>query len=199
MKKLLFAALAASTLSTPAFAANWQGLTYGQDAWGIYTVNANVASFCKFGATDNVGVSGSNSTVTVTNESEADGNFALDIQDPSDDTVRAASGEYDIGYAVCNSPFDMQLSSQNAGLLSDTSTSDPAFIEKVPYQVKFAFDGNHANANSSSLGTGFGTITSVNEARAGAAHVQILVNAHDKLLLEGTYSDVLQARLSPTI
>jgi hypothetical protein len=39
----------------------------------------------------------------------------------------------------------------------------------------------------------------VTEARAGAAHVQLLVNAHDKLLLEGTYADVLQARLSPTI
>jgi|SwirhisoilCB1_FD_contig_31_14153448_length_744_multi_5_in_0_out_0_1 hypothetical protein len=199
MKKLVFAALAASTLSTPALAADWQGLTYGQDAWGIYTVNANVASFCKFGATNNVGVNGNNSTVTVTSESEADGNFALDIQDVNDDTVKAADGEYDIGYAVCNQPFDMQLSSQNGGLLSDTSTSDPAFIENVPYQVKFAFDGNHANANSSGLSSSFTTITSVTEARAGAAHVQLLVNAHDKLLLEGTYADVLQARLSPTI
>jgi hypothetical protein len=64
--------------------------------------------------------------------------------------------------------------------------------------VKFAFDGQHANERSDNL-LGFQTITSVNEARAGAAHVEVLVNARDKLLLEGTYTDILQARLSPTI
>jgi hypothetical protein len=200
MKKLMFAALAVSTLlSTPAMAGNWQGKTYGQDAWGIYQLNSQVASFCKFGATQNVGVAGNNSTVDVTNETEADGRFNLNIQNTTDDTVNAADGEYDIGYAVCNSPFDMQLSSANGGLQSSQTTSDTAFLEFVPYKVKFEFDGNHANANSGDITGGFQTITSVDEARAGKAHVQVLVNAHDKLLIEGTYTDTLMARLSPTL
>ena len=202
MKKLMFAAIAASTLlSTPALAADWQDLTYGQDAWGIYQVNANVASFCKFGTanTGGTGLNGSSDTSYLGGANEADGRFNLDIQDPNDDTVRDANAQYDIGYAVCNSPFDMQLSSQNGGLQSDQTTSDNAFIENVPYQVKFAFDGQHANERSDNLSSSFTTITSVPEARAGAAHVQVLVNARDKLLLEGAYTDVLQARLSPTI
>jgi len=93
----------------------------------------------------------------------------------------------------------MQLASQNGGLKSDQTTSDNAFIENVPYKVKFAFDGNHANANSDDLSSAFQTIISVPEARAGGASVQVLVNAHDKLLLEGDYVDILWAQLTPTV
>ena len=96
MKKLIFSAMiASSVLATPAMAANWQGKTYGQDAWGIYQVNADVASFCKFG-TANSGVAVTNGTADTNylgGAHEADGRFMLDIQDPNDDTVRAASAE----------------------------------------------------------------------------------------------------------
>ncbi|RIX27030.1 hypothetical protein [Sphingomonas edaphi] len=201
MKKFIFAALAASTIATPALAQDWKGKTYGQDAWGIYQVSATVDSFCKFG-TANTGQNGGNGTADTNylgGANEADGRFLLDIQDNSDNTVQAARAQYNIGYAVCNSPFNMQLASDNGGLKSDASTSDPAFIENVPYDVNFAFDGNTANKRSDQLSVGFSTITSVNEARAGAAHVRVSVAAADQLLLEGTYSDRLQARLSPVL
>jgi hypothetical protein len=202
MKKLIFAVAAASTmLATPALAdTNWQGKTYGQDAWGVYQVSSTVTSFCKFG-TDNSGgqgVNGSADTNYLNGAQEGDGSFSLNIQNTSDDTVQAANATYNIAYAVCNSPFTMQLSSNNGGLKASQTTSDGAFIENVPYNVKFAFDGNHANANSSDI-VGFQTITAVDEARAGPASVEVLVNPHDKLLLEGTYSDILQARLSPNL
>jgi len=203
MKKLIFAVAAASTmLATPALAdTNWQGKTYGQDAWGVYQVSSNVTSFCKFG-TDNSGgegVNGTSDTSFMGGAQEADGRFSLNIQNTSDDTVQAANATYNIAYAVCNSPFTMQLSSTNGGLQSSQTTSDGAFIENVPYDVKFTFDGNHANSKSSDIAGGFQTVTSVDEARAGAASVQVLVNPRDKLLLEGSYSDTLQARLSPNL
>jgi hypothetical protein len=201
MKKLVFAALAASTIATPALAQNWQDKTYGQDAWGIYQVTAKVDGFCKFG-TANTGGSGTNGSSADTNylgqANEADGRFRLDIQDNSDNTVQATSAQYDIAYAVCNSPFQMQLASDNGGLKSDAQTSDNAFIELVPYRINFRFDGEVADKRSDEL-SGFTDVTYVNEARAGAAHVRVSVAARDKLLLEGTYSDRLQARLSPVL
>jgi hypothetical protein len=201
MKKLIFAALAASTVATPALAQDWKGKNYGQDAWGIYEVTATVQSFCKFG-TANSGTGGLNGDVEMNfmgGANEADGRFVLNIQDNSDNTVQAARAQYNIGYAVCNSPFSMQLASDNGGLKSDTSTSDTAFIDNVPYDVNFAFDGFTANRRSDQLNAGFSDITSVTEARAGAAHVRVSVAAADRLLLEGTYRDRLQARLSPVL
>jgi opacity protein-like surface antigen len=200
MKKIIFAAIAASTVATPALAANWQGKTYGQDAWGIYQVSADVESFCKFG-TQNAGSAGTNGyadTGYLGQAHEADGRFILDIQDDDDNTVQAADAQYDIGYAVCNSPFQMQLASDNGGLKSDRTTSDNAFIENVPYRINFRFDGKVASSRSDDL-TGWTNVTYVNEARAGAARVRVAVAARDKLLLEGTYSDRLQARLSPVL
>lgn len=201
MKKLTLAALAVSTMfATPAMA-QWQGRTYGQDAYGIYQVNASVQSFCKFG-TQNSGGAGNNGSADTNylgGANEADGRFLLNIQDPNDNTVRAADAQYDIAYAVCNSPFTMQLMSQNGGLDAARTTSDRDFIETVPYRVNFRFDGNIAAARSDDIAGAWTDITTVTEARAGPAHVRVSVAARDKLLLEGAYSDILHARLTPNL
>ena len=200
MKKLMLAALAASTLlSTPALAADWQGKTYGQDAVGWYDINATVSTFCRYG-TDNSGINGTNATVTPGapgSASEADGTFNMNIQNPNDDTVQSATGTYNIAYAVCNTPYDMTLNSANGGLLSNTSTTDPAFIENVPYNVTFGFDGISGPATP--IKQGSQTVAHSSEAHAGQASVNVQVPAQDKLLLQGTYSDVLYASLVPTV
>ena len=110
MKNFLMMAVAAAAVSTPAMADTYKGKTYGQDAVGWYDINARVQSFCKFG-TQNTAGTATNGTTTAGapgTTAEADGTFTLNIQDPNDDTVRAANGRYDIAYAVCNSPFNMR-------------------------------------------------------------------------------------------
>jgi opacity protein-like surface antigen len=200
MKKLLFAALAASTLSTPAFAADWQGKTYGQDAIGVYDLSASVDTFCKFG-TSNSAFGLVNMPTADTNylggANEADGRFVMDIQKDDDDTVQAAIGGYMIGYAVCNTPFTMKLNSLNGGLKSANTTSDTDFIQLVPYRVGFNFDGH--GASSQFLPAGDTVVDTVNEATAASANIGIVVPAQDKLLIEGAYTDTLTASLIPNI
>ena len=200
MKKFLLAAAAASVLSaTPAMAADWQGNTYGQDAIGVYDVSSTVSTFCKFGTSNGAGgtVNATVDTNSGNGAAEADGRFLLNIQNPNDDTVQTAYGEYHIGYAVCNTPFAMKLNSANGGLLASNTTTDTDFILNVPYQVNFVFDGN--GGGTYPINAGETTLTTVNQATAGAADVTLGVYAQDKLLVEGTYSDTLVAGLYPII
>lgn len=200
MKKAILGAVFASTmLATPAFAADWQGRTYGQDAVGWYQLNANVDVFCRFG-TENRGSEGQNATVTTSaygGQNEADGRFDLDIQNDSDNTVQEAEGRYFIDNAVCNTPFEVVAASDNGGLRSENTTSDPAFIELVPYRVDFNFDG--INGNAVTAGTAEQTILTSSEARAGSGALRVRVPARDKLVLEGGYSDKLVLTMRPTL
>lgn len=201
MKKLLMAAAAVATVaSSPAMAATWQGKTYGQDAIGWYDLKAKVQTFCKFG-TKNNSILELNATVTPGapgSSAEADATFGLDIQNPNDNTVQFATGTFLIDYAVCNTPFQMKVTSTNGALKSSASTSDPAFVENVPYGIVFQFDGK-GGAASSADALGGETVDVVNEARAGQATVSVGVLPQDKLLLQGTYSDRLVAELIPNV
>ena len=199
MKKFLLMTAAVAATVSPAMAANWQGKTYGHDAVGWYTLNADVATFCRFGAEGNAGVNGTNSTVTTGgpgSAAEADGAFDLNIQNPNDDTVQEADGRYNIDYAVCNTPFGMTVNSANGGLETSATTSDNAFLSLVPYKVQFRFDGVGGTVDATQ---GTTLVDSSTEARAGSAHVTVRVPARDKLLLEGTYSDFLIASLVPNM
>lgn len=199
MKKYILAALAASVAATPAAAQNvWIGQTYGQDAIGLYDLNADVATFCKFGTRS----SGQNLTnVVVTpgspgSAAEGDGTFTFSIQNPSDNTVQAAFGRYKIDNAVCNTNHDLVLQSTNGGLRSSRTTSDNAFIQLVPYNVAILFDGNGAQTTSSAAQSG-NAVSTVREARAGAFEVGVEIPARDALLLQGRYSDRLVATIRP--
>lgn len=199
MKKIVLAALAASVLATPAAAqSQWQGKTYGQDAVGWYDLSAQVNTFCKFG-TSNRGASLSNSTVDTNaygGANEADGRFVFDIQNDNDNTVQGAQGRYDIDYAVCNTPFTMTVQSTNGGLKSANETSDEEFIELVPYNVHFIFDGigNEITVNNTAQ-----TVGTSNEARAGNGQVWVRVDPRDDLLLQGSYTDKLIVSVLPNL
>lgn len=199
MKKFLMIAVAAAAVSTPAMADTYKGKTYGQDAIGWYDVTANVQSFCKFGTQNTAGtsVNGATTAGAPGTTAEADGTFALNIQDPNDDTVRAASGRYDIAYAVCNSPFNMTLSSQNGGLKNNATTSDAEFTSLVRYGVNFEFDA--ISTSTTQVPQGTLTVGSSTEARAGSAKITVNVLASDDLLIQGSYSDRLTASLVPNL
>ncbi|MEA1072967.1 hypothetical protein [Sphingomonas sp. LY160] len=200
MKKFLLIAVAASVLSTPAMAADWQGKTYGQDAMGLYDLNANVDTFCKFG-TSSTGQNVSNAVVTPGapgSAAEGDGTFTLDIQNDNDNTVQGALGRYKVAYAVCNTSHELTVQSQNGGLRNNATTSDTAFLSLVPYNVGMLFDGNGATTSSTNATSEF-KLSTIREARAGEAEVGIEVPAQDKLLIQGRYSDRLVAAIRPFI
>jgi hypothetical protein len=199
MKKLLLLA-AVSVLSTPAMAADWQGKTYGQDAVGLYDLNADVDTFCKFG-TSSTGENVANAIVTPGapgTAAEADGTFNLDIQNDADDTVQFAQGRYKIANAVCNTSHELTVQSTNGGLRNSATTSDTAFLSLVPYNVAMLFDGNGAQTSSTSATSQF-TLSTIREARAGAAEISVVVPAQDKLLIKGRYTDRLVAAIRPMI
>lgn len=202
MKKLLMMTAAAVVVSSsPAMAADWKGKDYGQDAVGWYDLKADVETFCKFGTDNDAGNLNLRTTVTPGapgSAAEADATFNFDIQDPDDNTVRAANGIFNIDYAVCNTPFAMKVTSTNGGLKSSQTTSDTAFIQKVDYLVTFFFDGK-IGLSTSAGAVGGNTVASSNEARAGSAAVNVTIAPRDKLLLEGTYSDRLVAELVPNV
>ena len=199
MKQFLMIAVAAAALATPALAQDNRGRTYGEEAEGWYDLNADVQSFCKFGTQNSAGAA-VNATVVAGapgSTAEADGTFMLDIQDPNDDTIRPARGRYDIAYAVCNSPFDMTLTSQNGGLKNDATTSDDEFTSLVLYGVDFNFDG--IESSTYPMPAGVHTVESSLEARAGSARIRVNVRASDNLLLQGVYADRLTAALVPNL
>lgn len=200
MKKFLLIATAASVLATPAMAADWQGKTYGQDAVGLYDLSANVETFCKFG-TGSFGENLTNVVVTPGapgSAAEGDGSFKFDIQNKNDNTVQAAFGRYKIDNAVCNTSHNLVLQSSNGGLRNTATTSDEGFVSLVPYRTAILFDGNGAEFSSAQAQSGAAGVN-VSEARAGAFEVGVVVQAMDKLLLKGTYSDRLVARIVPNM
>jgi hypothetical protein len=200
MKKLIIALAATAALATPAYAqVNYQTATYGQDAQGWYSVNANGQTFCRFG-TSNHGVNQTNGTVTTNGyggANEADGTFTLDIQDDAHDTVQYSSGAYALDNVVCNTPFTVTVQSDNGGLKSAATTSDTAFAQLVPYSVNFSFDG--LGGGNYPATTSAQTVITSNEARAGSAVLDIYTQASNLLVLQGAYTDRLVLTMTPSI
>lgn len=201
MKKFMLALVAATTFATPAFAqVNYGTATYGQDAQGWYQMNANGQTFCRFGTLNHGNGASANSTVTATGfggAQEADGTFTLDIQNDNNDTVQSAFGQYAMDNVVCNTPFTVTAVSDNGGLKAANTTSDPAFAQVVPYQVRFSFDG--LTGTNVTVSTSSQTTLTGNEARAGAAALNVFVPASNLLVLQGAYSDRLVLTMTPNI
>lgn len=205
MKKYLIALAATTVFAAPALAANapdYQHATYG-DGTGWYALNATGQTFCRFGTLNhqNFGVGGG----TVTTDgfggaANADGTFTLDIQDPNNDTIKATGAQYGMDNVVCNTPFTVTAQSDNGGLKSAATTSDPDFAQLIPYTVSFGFDGIEgavaAGHGSSTTPT---TVMTSNEAHAGAAQLNVYVGARNQLVLQGAYSDRLVLTMTPNL
>jgi hypothetical protein len=200
MKKLLMLAAVPSALAfaAPATAQNYNALNYGQDAIGIINLEANVASFCRFG-TVNSAASRNNtgSTAETTNTSEADGRFVLNIQNPANNTIKDADAEYFYKDFTCNSAFTVSAVSANGGLKSNNTTSDPAFTSLVRYNIDGGFDGIAAGARAIPAAGVPTTLVSSNEARAGDGSIFVGVIKENKQLLQGAYNDTLTITMAP--
>ena len=199
MKKIIIAALALSTLAAPAMAENWTNKAY-KDGIATYDLNASVDTFCKFGATDNRGVS-SNGGTDVHREmglEEGDRTFNLNLQDKNNNTVLAARAAFIFPNAVCNTPFEVTAQSTNGGLkhTAIATAANPAFTTLITYGYNFVFGGNSGTGHKQAATTAQvlldGTV-----ATAGQAEMTFLVGAQDKLLLQGDYQDTVVVRLTP--
>jgi hypothetical protein len=223
MKKFLMIAVATSVLTAPAFAAaggngqgnqgngngnggpagaaaaTWQGQTY-DDNLASYKLSATNATFCKFGNAGNSAASGGDSSTTFSeahNSGYAGGDaaYVLDIQNDGDNTVRAASANFDFARFVCNTPFAVKASSSNGGLKSANSTSDSDFVSLIAYNINVTMDG--VEGSQKNISTSNQDVLTSTEARAGAAQVRIRVPAQDKLVLQGAYNDVVLLTMTP--
>ena len=204
MRKLIIASAVVSALMSSAAHAEynnnsptWQGKTYGQDAISVNQLNAPVETFCKFGATGNGGLTSNVTNATQGGSAaEADGAFTLAIQNSSDDTVKSATGTYKIPNAVCNKAFTMSLKSNNGGL-KNPAQGDSNFLQTVEYKADFNFANIATTEKTSGQITSTTQVGSSTMARAGEATITVTVEAQDKLLIAGTYSDILTATISP--
>jgi hypothetical protein len=200
MKKFLILASVPSifAFAAPAAAQDYRTMTYGQDAIGVIQLEANVGSFCRFGSV-NTAASRNNtgSTAETTNASEADGRFVLNIQNPNNNTIKDADAEYFYKDFTCNSAFTVSAVSQNGGLKSNNTTSDPAFTSLVRYNIDGGFDGIAAGARAIPAAGQPTTLISSNEARAGDGSIFVGVIKENKQLLQGAYNDTLTITMAP--
>lgn len=198
MKKILMTALALSALAAPAMAQTWQGKTYA-DGIATYDINATVATFCKFGASNN-GAAGLINTTDADRSislAEGDRTFNVNLQDPNDNTVRSSAGSFVFQNAVCNTPYTVTARSTNGGLKHTTVTSaESAFLTTIPYGFNFVFGGTNLGTKQAAAGVEQALVDG-NAAHAGFAEFRFLISAQDKLLLQGDYTDTVQVVLKP--
>lgn len=196
MKKILMAALALSTLAAPAMAQTWQGKAYA-DGVATYDVNAAAASFCKFGTNNNdaalTNATGSNRSISL---AEGDRTYNMNVQNTSDNTVRAAEASFVFNHAVCNAPFTVKANSTNGGMkYNGAFTGSSDFLTLIPYAYSLNFGGGGAGTLQAT--TGGQTLLDSSTARAGSATIRFSVNPQDSLLLQGDYTDTVQVVMTP--
>lgn len=195
MKKILMTAMALSVMAAPAMAETWKGKAYADGA-ATYDINAKAGEFCRFGTNNNdaglVNATASNRSISL---AEGDRTFDLAIQDTSDNTVRYASASFVFNHAVCNMPFTVTANSTNGGLkYGGDVTGSADFLTLVPYN----FNMNFVTGSGDKAATvGTQTLIDSNTARAASATLRFWVNAQDKLLLKGDYTDTVVVVMAP--
>ncbi len=208
MRGLFVAASLAALTAGSAHAFDWSSNSYGHDAEAWWGVVADAGRFCRFSTSvDADGVNGSANAGPFRrlggamggSAAEADGVFELDIQDPSTDTVRGARVDTNFGYSVCNFQFDVEARSDNGGLEYDGTwtTSDPDFVQTIPYSVAFNFGGH---SGSAPISTSWTDLASGIEPTAALFRFRLNVRPiRNRLMLQGAYEDFLQVRMSPSV
>lgn len=124
------------------------------------------------------------------------------IANPATDTVRATS--VDLGFALdCNNPVRVRLSSNNGGLETAVSTSDPAFLRTVSYDATVHLPGmpsvlrcRSRDMTPALAACQADTATAV---ASGAGRIAVTVPAQDGLLLAGTYRDRVTLTITPVL
>lgn len=190
MKKILMLATAAAML-VPAFA---QAETYS-DAISTFGVSADVKNFCRFGDTGNTA---SVKTGTSSgNLSTGDQNYVVDIQNVADNTVKPANGSFNYARFVCNTPYNVVATSDNAGLKTNyVGTAPSGFLATVPYNVSFARGG--VSGLTTPVASTMALVTAA-APFAGTATFKFDIPANTGLLLQGAYTDRIVLTVSPVL
>lgn len=196
MKKTMLLATAVAMFAAPAFAQAVPGPnTNYNDAISTFRVSATVANFCRFGTGDNAAVNTLNSTSTG-NAAGGDQDFVVAIQNTANNTVQNASGGFNYAQFQCNTPFNVTYNSTNGGLKASYNGSfDGPFLTTVPYEIQVGSNNN--NTAFTPVAQGQQTLISNNIPVAGNGRFRFNIPANPGLLLQGTYSDAIELRMTP--
>lgn len=200
MKKTLMLATAVAMFAAPAFAQVGAGTTYS-DNQSTFQVNAPVSTFCKFGNVGNTAtVSGGGTTGNDSfgnGATTGDQAFVVNIQNPADNTVQAASGSFTYAQAQCNTLYTVTTTSANSGLKTDyNGPTASAFATIVPYQISFhAVNQKGAVVPQNVASTN--TLVASGTPFADSAFFDFSIPASGLLLLAGTYRDEVRLTMSP--
>lgn len=126
----------------------------------------------------------------------------IGLANPATDTVRAST--VDLPFALdCNSPVRLRLQSDNGGLKSARTTSDPAFLATVGYRATVHLPGMAAALQCRSQDMASTVASCQAETRtavaSGPGRVAVEVAAQDGLLLAGTYRDRVTLTITPVL
>lgn len=99
---------------------------------------------------------------------------------------------------ACNSPSNLQLTSQNGGVTT-ASTPVTGFAAKIDYTASATWHSVTASINTASASSApySGTAAPVSTAFSGSLSVSITPTANSQPLLAGSYSDTLHVVLTP--
>ena len=193
-KTLMMAAAAATMIAAPAFAQT-AGTQYS-DGISTFDLNASVQNFCRFGSQGNTADNGTGVNSNGNGAATGDQAFNVDIQNTSDNTVKAANGGFNYAEFQCNTLFKVEAVSSSGGLAASyTGPADSAFLRTVPYQVSVGSNGNDTPFQTDVQG--LQTLIPSNQPVAGNGRFRFSVPANSGLLLQGTYTDTIVLTMSP--
>lgn len=194
MKKILMLSAAALALAVagPAGAAG----TPSTITWGV---TGSAADYCVLG--QQTGGANSNSTFTETSPTgnAETANITITAFQDAADHPEGWSQQINFQNSVCNVKHRVKANSVHHGLkYSGTNhTSDPAFAQKVDYNVQASWQGGPDGAviNASTLP---GTLIQKSDPRSGDFVVTLIGNADpSELLLAGDYQDTITVTITP--
>lgn len=214
MKKLMMAAAALCAVAT-AMPAHAQP-AYGNDAVAWIDLDAEAVTFCKLTRTvvASGGAAPVNATVSDGTTRGGGAGFVfsdaivnLQLQNPSDNTVRNAYVGLVWPQSQCNTRFVVSAESDNKGLKyfgPNTDAVDDDFIlpnERINYRVRTTMDGIWGLGGPGAYvdATSFTANSAPQPARAGDFIVDIDVPANSEYMLKGEYYDFLRLSMVPQV
>lgn len=204
MKKILMLGAALAMVAGTASAQSYAAGPYGNDGQANWALSGEVGEFCKLGGTATprpvtgaVVTPGSNGEAG-SSAQNGDGTIEFAIQSPNN-TLAKATGGVSFANSQCNTRFNVTATSRGGGLKNTAfgTAFDDEFTDTVLYDVYVNFDGDAGYVENL---TGTSTLISNNQPTAGQFAINIDVDADNNvLLLEGTYTDFLEVRMTPVM
>ncbi len=103
--------------------------------------------------------------------------------------------------AACNTPSNLQLTSQN-GAVKNAGTAPSGFTNLINYSASASFSGASAAVNTATIATATGAepgtaVSTTGTTPSGTLSVTITPQANATRLISGTYTDTLRITITP--